>query len=143
MQNLEQVALQSSGIRKFSYGDRMIAASIDDELDFVVKNHAELFLAKVKQYSGQRGAILSCIGEHGVIIQFQHENVDGFAEDELAFKIRYEIKSHNPETQCVVVHIGRDAQSSVKIIETLDLCRYILMRQQQFGTQNITINTTD
>lgn len=143
MQTLDQIALQADGIRKFAYGDRVIAASIDDELDFIVKNHAELFLSKVKQYSGQRGAILSCIGEKGVIIQFNHERIDGFAEDELGFKIRHEIKSFNPESQCVIVHIGRDAQSSVKIIEITDLCKYTLIRQARFGTQNLTINTTD
>lgn len=139
----DQIALQSTGIRKFAYGDRVIAANIDDELDFIVKNHAELFLAKVSEYHRQRGAILSCIGNHGVIIQFHPDGIEGLAEDELAFKIRTDIKTFNPETQCVIAHIGQDAQSSVKIIDLAFLAKYVMIRQQRFGTENITITTTD
>lgn len=142
-QQLDQILLEQEGIRKFVYGDRMIIATIEDELDFVVKNHPEMFLDKIEKNHRLRGAILSCIGERGVITQFHADKIDGFAEDSLAFKIRETIHHFNPQDDCVIVHVGRDAQSCVGIFSIASLHEYKLERLLKFGIQNLTIHTTN
>jgi hypothetical protein len=142
-QQLDQILLETEGIRKFAYGDRMIAATIEDELDFVVRNHPEQFLDKIDRNHRSRGAILSCIGERGVITQFHANRIDGFAEDTLAFKIREVIHNFNPQNDCVIVHVGRDAQSCVAIFSIASLHAYKLERLVKFGIQNLTIHTTE
>ena len=142
-EQLDQVILDTEGIRKFAYGDRLIIATIEDELDFVVKNNPEQFLDKIDRNHRSRGAILSCIGERGVITQFHANRIDGFAEDNLAFKIREAIQHFNPENDCVIVHIGRDAQSCLGIFSIASLHQYKLERLLKFGIQNLTIHTID
>jgi len=141
-QQLEQVVLEQEGIRKFQYGDRVIVAKIQDELDFVVRNHAELYLSKLEQYHRARGAILSCIGEHGVITQFHADSIDGFAEDGLAFSIREAIRTYNPDEHCVIVHVGQDAQACVEMISISRIYDLIRQRTCKFGTQDSTKITT-
>jgi len=141
-QQLEQVVLEQEGIRKFQYGDLAIAANIQDELDFVVRNHAELYLSKLEQHHRARGAILSCIGEHGVITQFHTDGIDGFAEDGLAFSIREAIRAYNPDEECVVVHVGRDTQASVEKFPISRLYDLIRQRMDKFGVQDLSKITT-
>ncbi|WP_055076790.1 hypothetical protein [Pseudanabaena sp. 'Roaring Creek'] len=142
-QQLEQIVLQTEDIRKFVHGDLLIAATIEDELEFVVKNYPELFLDKIEKNHRSRGATLSCIGEKGVITQFHSEKIDGFAEDSLAFEIRDTIKNFNPENDCVIVHVGRDAQACVGIFSIASLRDYRSQRLIQFGEQDLIIYTTD
>ncbi len=143
MRKLEQAALQSEGVRKFAYGDRVVAATIQDETDFVVKNHAESFLSKVEEHNHSRGAILSCIGEQAVITQFHFDRVDGFAEDEFAFNIRKAIGSYNPETDCVVVHVGRDTQACIKVFSLDALYGFLRQRIVKFGIEELVLVTTN
>lgn len=142
MKRLDQVASQMDGLRKFEYGDRVVAATIADELDFVIKNHAESFLAKIEKHHRRRGAILSCIGEQHVITQFHADRVEGIAEDEFAFNIRRAIKEFNPETHCVVAHTGRDTQACVKTVSIASLYGFMRQRIISFGFEELRLITT-
>ena len=130
--DLNHLLLDAPLLRNFTYSDRVIIGTIEDEFDVIIKNHAETLLDANRKHIGEKGVIVSCLSDRfGLIARFSPPESLREQADTVQSEAHTALSTYNPFDAIVVMHIGWDNQSHAEAVA--------IARLQQYAARNLAL----